>query len=428
MASDDRSPKLPPPPRIGGASEQPAAPRIAPPELGAGKADARAVGVDTSFIDGLTAGLMDELAVGNDAPSASTPSPAPDTRDEASEDVSTSTTSPLDEANDDDLERLATRAFVAMDEDGNVATEETDEGVEAGDESDTTEAPPIPPPRAATQLATEAQPPPSAASESGVPRSWWMGGAAVGLMSLAILWKLCGGADGSSLDRADEDERVAALERADGRDGAAGRDGADGGGGEHAGGDGNEHAEGGGGGNDRADGANPDADADEDRAGAVDDADQMAEDEDADEAAARGEALDTDDDEDLQIEPGDDAAGEAEAGSASQATRSGGGSPKPLPASTQSADRAAEDAMSAEELLAAAKEAYKKGKARDAYRLANLSNQKKKSEEAVVLKANSACRMKNKDLAKSAYKTLPMGEKRREVRQTCREQDIRLGL
>ena len=424
MASEDRSPKLPPPPTIGGDSKAP--PRIHPPALGQSKADARSVGVDTSFIDGLTAGLLDEIPG---------ESPTPATAQDA-------VAGPPDD-DDDDLERLATRAFAAMDEGGEIARppratadeDLEDQNLEDQDLEDqdledqdledqdledqaasegVAAALPFPPPGAATEV-TDAQPP-AAPAAGGIPRSWVIVGVGVAI-ALLIVWKSSGGDEPSS---ASTEDRVALREHAGEEPGGGG--GLDGGG-NREGGEG--HAGEGGGGHDQAQGSrdadDPDgvaADAREadENADAVADANGAAEGGETDGAAESDEDVET-----IEL------AEASQMESTSSSTRSGG-SPKPLPASSASTDRAAEDGMSAEELLQAAREAYKKGKVRDAYRLANLSNQKKKSDDALELKAKSACRMKNKDLAKSAYKALPMGDKRRDVRQTCREHDVRLGL
>jgi hypothetical protein len=400
MASDDKpKPALPPVPKIGG-SEDASAPRIAAPKIG--KAEARKVGIDTSFIDGLTAGLMDDLP-GEDAPSVT---------QDAAEDEAPAKQSEAD-TSDDDFEQLMTRALPAMDEDGNVAKVEKISDELATDDKASGTAPSSSPPRA-TQVAGEVRTSPT---ESPIPRSWWMAGAAAGLMSLAVLWKVCGGADASA--PGDGDDRVAALERGDEQGeanehggGAANADGVS---------ESDEHAQAGGGGQDQAD-------VDESVEGAADPADAEDPEQADGEARAAGDEDETEGDEHMQIDLEDGAADGDTTSSPQSAQSPGGGSTKPLPVGEQSADRAAEDAMTAEELLRAAKEAYAKGKARDAYRLANLSNQKAKSDDALEVKAKAACRMKNKDLAKSAYKNLPLGEKRRDVRQTCRESDIRLGL
>jgi hypothetical protein len=409
MVSDDKpKPKLPPPPQVGGdASDS----RLAPPNIGKGKTEARKVGIDTSFIDGLTAGLID-------VPEADTDPPSPvradggeppaktgraDDAKPADEQHEIGASSEIDE---DQLEQLPTRALPAMDENGDVAASpEDDAPAEAGGDADGVAPAPARPVTAAGEVRTGSETAPGA---PGVPRSWLMIGAAAGLMSLAVLWKVCGGGDASSTSR-DGEDRIAALDRGEDVGDPEDADAARGGG---AGPAANSDEDGaGGGGHDRADGAVEVEVEDEDRA--------------ADAAEDEDQAIgpdDNDTDEPMAIEP--DAADDDQSG----ARGSGGGAHKALPPGEQSTDRAAEDQMSAEELLRAAKEAYAKGKARDAYRLANLSHQKQKSDDALEVKAKAACRMKNKDLAKSAFKSLPLGEKRREVRQTCREFDVRLGL
>jgi hypothetical protein len=410
MASDDKpKPALPPMPKIGG-SEDASAPRIAPPKIG--KAEARKVGIDTSFIDGLTAGLMDEVP-GVD-PQSATPVAGEDTAPAKQAETDTSDdTSSAPATSDDDFEQLMTRALPAMDEDGNVAKVEKEADEQATDDKASGTASSSSPPRA-TQVAGEVRTSPA---ESPIPRSWWMVGAAAGLMSLAVLWKVCGGADVSA--PGDGDDRVAALERGDEQSEANEH----GGGAAHADGASeiDEHAQAGGGGQDQAD-------AEGSVEGSASPADAEDPEQAEGDARAAGDEDETEGDEHMQIDLEDGAADGDTTSSPQSAQSSRGGAHKPLPVGEQSADRAAEDAMTAEELLRAAKEAYAKGKARDAYRLANLSNQKAKSDDALEVKAKAACRMKNKDLAKSAYKNLPLGEKRREVRQTCRENEIRLGL
>lgn len=84
--------------------------------------------------------------------------------------------------------------------------------------------------------------------------------------------------------------------------------------------------------------------------------------------------------------------------------------------------------MSASELLEAAKEALKKNRHGDAYRLAGKSNKKKSSESAWAVRVEAACGMKNKNAAKSAFDRVDTGKVKRDLRSKCRENDIRLGL
>jgi hypothetical protein len=137
-------------------------------------------------------------------------------------------------------------------------------------------------------------------------------------------------------------------------------------------------------------------------------------------SAAPTEQGETDSSDIVAIETEDESAAE-QGGSRS--------SPRSLPAGQQSAERAKEDLLSAKELLERAKQAYAAGNGREAYRLATKSHRKKPSTEALEVKTLAACQMRNKETAKLSFKRLPVGKERRDVRAKCRDKHgVRLGL
>ena len=85
--------------------------------------------------------------------------------------------------------------------------------------------------------------------------------------------------------------------------------------------------------------------------------------------------------------------------------------------------------MTAEELLEEAKTALKEKRYRDAYRLATRSNYKKKSNETMLVKGKAACGMKDEKAAKNVMKDFALNDDRRkEIRNFCRDRGVRVGL
>lgn len=381
MPSEKPPPKIPAPPSIGGGSEEsggPKHPRLEPPSIPEGKAAARSVGVDTFFIDGLAAGLADEAEQTPDAGRSedatdSDPVEAPpsdETTRPQAKPVEGVASKPAEDAQDE-LERLETLVAAPA-----------------------VEAPPLAEKSAPPIIA--ARSPSRDAAGPNVPRGLLVAGVGAAALGLILMTRTCGGTDDPVSAGGDRVAAVDGVQRsADDR--AAG-----------AGATGDDAEDGvGGGGADRAAAAGDEAEASADT-------DAPA----ADEHIATGTGA-----EQLVIE-----IEEAGDGSEAEGAEGGGGSSRGSRSGSHSETRAAEDAMSAEELLAEAKEAYEKGRARDAYRLANQSHRKKKSNEALEVKAKAACRMNDKDLAKSALKKLPLGSARRDVRQACRDHGVRVGL
>ncbi len=89
--------------------------------------------------------------------------------------------------------------------------------------------------------------------------------------------------------------------------------------------------------------------------------------------------------------------------------------------------RSAEQSMTAEELLELARKAWKAGNARDTYKYANKSRYKQPSAEATELATLAACKMKLDEAAKSSFKELS-GDRRKRVRNECRDLGVRVGL
>ncbi|MBC8074412.1 MAG: hypothetical protein IAG13_39195, partial [Deltaproteobacteria bacterium] len=89
--------------------------------------------------------------------------------------------------------------------------------------------------------------------------------------------------------------------------------------------------------------------------------------------------------------------------------------------------RSAEAKLTAEELLALARTAWKAGNARDTYKFGNKSRYKQPSAEATELVTLAACKMKLDDAAKATFKDLD-GDRRKRVRNECRELGVRVGL
>jgi hypothetical protein len=83
--------------------------------------------------------------------------------------------------------------------------------------------------------------------------------------------------------------------------------------------------------------------------------------------------------------------------------------------------------MTAEELLELARKAWAAGNSRDTYKYANKSRYKKNSAEATELATLSACKLKLEKSAKSSFDSLS-GDKRRKVRQKCRDWGVWVGI
>jgi hypothetical protein len=118
--------------------------------------------------------------------------------------------------------------------------------------------------------------------------------------------------------------------------------------------------------------------------------------------------------------------GGSEQADSSGDTRSAGGA-APLRGGSDP-NASAEASMTAEELELAAKEALAQKRYRDAYRLAGRAYTKKKTETALAMRVHAACGMKNQDAAKRSFKDLPLGATRRELRNTCKDLGVRVGL
>jgi hypothetical protein len=121
------------------------------------------------------------------------------------------------------------------------------------------------------------------------------------------------------------------------------------------------------------------------------------------------------DEEIVELELEEDGEPEAGGGDGSKARRKSGGG-------------GSDEHKSASQLLTEAKAAYSQGRNGEAYRLASQSNRQRPSEDALTVRAKAACRMGNEAAAKRAFDALPMGTARREVRPICRDKGIRLGL
>ncbi len=392
---DDRTAPVPPPPATEGG------PR--PPDLTApnveGKAAARSVGIDTMFIDGLTEGLAEEL-----------PEPLLPTTGKVSDAASDG------DANDEAPSSAAAEDEPAPSEDAPTLFFEP--GAVEDERPQPSED--IPKPASAgaaaaasTRAVAAASATPRAESQP-IPKAWFIAGGALVVFGLAFLFRGSGGAppEGSAASSN-------AVAQHDGQPGEGDGDGARAGGGASEAGRGADGKKDG-----RADGSASSEDEPEGAGGGAADGGGAAEgetdagadrDEPGSEAGEAGEADEADGEEVVEIM--DDAA-----------QPSGKSGSSTLPPSRDDPNRAAEEAMSAEELLAAAKDAYKERRYRDAYRLANQSHRKKASDDALELRAKAACGMKDRDLAKTSFKKLPLGERRREVRDACRKHDIRIGI
>lgn len=394
MSTDDAkkpAPVLPPPTKSGGLRP----PKIEPPKIeGESSADAKAVarsvGVDTMFVDGLAEGLSDDPAP-NEPEIADSKESKPGAS-EASE-AAASTKEPA-ENEDEAVEKKKAEPSE------NAATLFFDPDEKSDDEpGDKLEGKP------AVSRSSPAQATP-------IPRTWLIAGGAV--LALILIIAFSGSDDESDTETTASSavaQRPAGSDEEHGaspQGGAAGEAGAAG-----AAGEGEAAGQAG-----AAEDARSGADEGEPSDAAVAGAGATATDGEETDAAAEEEVMEVEID-DEQDDGGDSA--ESSQGSA-------GGSPSSLPRSKRDPDRAAEQEMSAEELLAAAKDAYKARRYRDAYRQANLSQNKKASEDALELKAKAACGLNNRDLAKKSFKQLPLGERRRNVRESCRSHDIHMGI
>jgi hypothetical protein len=82
--------------------------------------------------------------------------------------------------------------------------------------------------------------------------------------------------------------------------------------------------------------------------------------------------------------------------------------------------------LSARGLLGKARRAFRSGRPGAAYRLAGQSARRRDSPEARAVQAKAACELRNKSAARTAYRELPLGRTRRDVRRRCRKSGILL--
>ena len=406
------------------------------------KSDAREVGIDTAFMDGLTSdlvldGVPDHL-VPQGASQKETKAPKLDAEREAEAvDADALFDAPASsgsgaipkaaEAASDDAVRAGGSVLAASME----ARESAAKSGAIGDAAEP-DGVSIPPP------VSRATPKAAAATGSDAPlnpATLAIGGAILAI-ALLLVFKTCGGSgEGEAGDRTAAAARSGAAAagagaaEGGGEGGAAAEGGA--GGGAAEGGGGGGAAEGGGdaaeagaaqGGGDAADeGAEGAQDAAADEQGQAEaGADETADDAAADGGSEAGEVAIVDESEEAAE------AGERPAGGKS----GGGGGPSAMPASSGETDpdRAAEAQMSAEELLAKAKESLKRKRYRDAYRQSTSSYHKKASDATLKVRVESACGMNNKGAAKSSFDKVSGMSERRDLRSKCREHGVRLGL
>lgn len=242
----------------------------------------------------------------------------------------------------------------------------------------------------------------------------------VGLIVAVTLLSMRGGSQPDEDPRVDDDDASSdrlALEQASSRESSPAGGRAD---------DDIDQAQGRGGGHsrpaddDRPDGPEDESDRDD---GPNNDGDSP------DDGLAEAVAVDDEealDDEEIPDRPEDDAEAIAAGDEADEDDE--GTAPRPTPIKTDP-DRSAESSMSAEELLAAAKEALDQGNNRDAYRLATSSVRKQPSEDGSLIRGKAACGLRNKGRAKDAMRTFKLTDDRRKaIRETCKANGIRVGL
>jgi hypothetical protein len=155
--------------------------------------------------------------------------------------------------------------------------------------------------------------------------------------------------------------------------------------------------------------------------------------------AALDEGVDAEDSAQIDEPPEDDAAAEAAGGDSepsrkpSKRAKRGGRQSSPSPTPQPAGDSKPEPAPGSNKeasptvLLADAKSALKRGKAREAYALASKSYRKAKSASALQVMARAACRMGSAAKAKSAFDRLTLSQ-RSGIRSECRQHGIKLGL
>jgi hypothetical protein len=337
-----------------------------------------------------------------------------------------------------------------------VATKEAE--AKAGDPPKKTEEGfPVPPPRAAapkktlpsTATASSAQPAKSpSTSRAGKPMSRWTPHVLLGTLGLASIVAIAFRCSGTSTNTAQADTGKHAPVVAKVGDEVRGGEAASAGGSANAGGgndavDGEEAREGAAGGGAAAEdeqaqaegegeraagegGGNGEAADDSASAGAADGGDDAAGDAAPSEDAAK-------DDTQAAAAPTKDSTASTKSGTAKDTTpastssKSGSSksrtSPTPIAPSAPSADAN----LTAEELLELARKAWAAGNYRDAYKYANKSRYKKASTEATELATLSACKLNLEKSARASFDSLS-GDKRRKVRQKCRDYGVWVGL
>jgi hypothetical protein len=379
------------------------------------KEDARAVGLNTGFVDDLTAGLIREGLVSDDA--------GTDVEVERVPVRTGGTMMAVDAPALDEIPAAATAKADAAKADATKAG-----SAKVGSAKVAVAAAAKTPPKAGADAPAAAAAPPR---EAISPLVLGVGAAAIGLL-LLFGWQSCrnradktsDGAGGDQIAAGTDATRLNAADgaaagnegggagggAADAADGAASAGGADGGA-EPTSAGGN--ADGGGGdGATSADGAAAGEGEDEGAPGTGDDG------ADGSEAAGSGGEADGD----VVVVEDDDGGGDGEGkgGGGRSTPKSAGGAKDP--------SKVAEDEMSAAELLAAAKEALSAKSYADAYRLAGKAHRKKASEAALVVRVEAACGMKNKNTAKSSFDKITTGKTKRDLRAKCRDKGVRLGL
>jgi len=363
----------------------------------------------------------------------------------------------------DELGLAKTPAVITGNTQSDMATTEAakkDDGkvvVAAPPPKKTDEGFPVPPPRPVaakhTTPVTSATTPSTSTSGAAKPMSRWTPHLLLGTLGLASIVAIAFRCSGTSTNTAQADTGKNAPIAAKLDDDARRGDAASASGAANAGGGGNDAAEGGAGaregeGEGEAGGG----------AGAEDDEDVRADDgaaaeggggEAKDEPASAGAAEGGDaagEDAAGEAAPSEDAAkddaqaADAPADQAAAAPTKSGTAKDTTPASTSSKSKSRtsatpiapstpspESSMTAEELLALAKKAWAAGNARDTYKYANKSRYKKPSTEATELATLSACKLNLEKSAKSSFDDLS-GEKRRKVRQKCRDWGVWVGL
>lgn len=106
-----------------------------------------------------------------------------------------------------------------------------------------------------------------------------------------------------------------------------------------------------------------------------------------------------------------------------------GAAPPASPAGRTQSDRDAEAKMDADELLAAADEAYKDKRYKDAYRLSTRSQRARPRDKAQMLRGRSACRLRDEKNAREIVRSFKLGdEKRKTLRTFCKDRGVRVGL